>query len=286
MTRAYPLNPRYQPTSRYITLNGLKFHYLDWGHSGRPVLLCLHGSTGQAHSWDFLGEVVGDEWRLLALDMRGHGKSEWASGDYPIASFAGDIAKFVAHIGVTSIHLVGLSLGGIVAMTYSGMFPERVSRLVLVDIAPQMSAVALARLTRSGAYPEAFESLDAAVAWAKTDYLWAGDAALKDDLAIRLLQRDDGRWGWKFDLDLFSPANRTRWAGEACERWTLFGRIDCPILEVRGELSELVSDEIVERMKTINPQTRHVNVPSAGHNVIADQPVSFAEIALAFLRGD
>ena len=147
------MNPTNKPTSQYVTLNGLKFRYLDWGYQGKPILLCLHGSTGQAHAWDFLGEALRDEWHMIALDMRGHGKTEWASGDYPIASFVADIAALVIHIGATSIHLVGLSLGGIVAMTYAGIHPARVSKLVLVDIAPEMSAIALEHLTGSGAYP-------------------------------------------------------------------------------------------------------------------------------------
>lgn len=274
-----------QPVSRFITLNGLTFHYLDWGNEGKPITLCLHGSTGQAHAWDFLAHECLDDWHLIALDMRGHGKSQWADGDYSIASFANDIDAFVNHLGASSINLIGLSLGGIVAMTFAGLFPQKVSNLVLVDIAPELSAAAITRLANSAtAYPNAFESLDAAVAWALTDYLWAGKAALRNDLAMRLYQRDDQKWAWRVDLDLFSPSNRRRWAEEAPKRWIYFEQINCPILEVRGALSDLVSNDIVARMMSVNAYTRCVDIANAGHNVIADQPSTFSNAALDFLR--
>lgn len=275
---------RLKPASRFVTLNGLTFHYLDWGNDAKPVLLCLHGSTGQAHAWDFLGEAHLDDWHMVALDMRGHGQSQWAHGEYSIASFASDIEAFVDHLEVSSIHLIGLSLGGIVAMTYAGLFPLKVSNLILVDIAPAFSATALARLASSAtAYPVEFESLDAAVEWALTDYLWAGKAALKNDLSLRLFQRDDQKWGWRVDLDLFSPSNRKRWSEEAPKRWAYFEQINCPILEVRGALSDLVSNDIVNRMMTVNTRTQCIDIDNAGHNVIADQPKVFSDTALSFL---
>ena len=222
---------------------------------------------------------------MIALDMRGHGETQWTDNDYSIASFASDIAAFVDHLGPPTIHLVGLSLGGIVAMTYAGMFPEKVSKLVLVDIAPELSGVGVERLTKSTTgYPDSFDSLDAAVAWALTDYLWAGETVLKEDLAMRLYQRDDGMWVWKVDLNLFSPSNRARWAAEAPKRWAYFAQIDCPVLEVRGEISDLVSDEIIGRMKEINPLAHWIDIAEAGHNVIADQPRAFVDATLPFLR--
>lgn len=221
---------------------------------------------------------------MIALDMRGHGETQWADGDYSIPSFVGDIAAFVRHLGVARIHLVGLSLGGIVAMTYAGMFADKVSKLVLVDIGPELSASAVERVTEStSVYPDTFESLDSAVAWALTDYLWANDTVLKNDLAKRLYQRDDKKWGWKVDLDLFSPANRKRRSEEVPKRWTYFAQIGCPILEVRGALSDLVSADIVQRMQQVNSLVHCVDVADAGHNVIADQPKAFADVALPFL---
>ena len=118
-----------EPISRYTLLNGLEFHYLDWGERESPLMLCLHGSTGQAHVWDFLAAEMGDRWRVIALDMRGHGQTQWTDDDYAIASFVSDIAALLEHLGVATISLIGLSLGGIVAMSYAGRYPQRVSQL-------------------------------------------------------------------------------------------------------------------------------------------------------------
>ena len=266
-----------ETASRFVNLNGLEFHYLEWGNGERPLLLCLHGNTGQAQVWNFLGRELSDSWQAIALDMRGHGRSAWANRDYAIASFASDVAALVDHLNATTVHLVGLSLGGLVAMSYAAAHPTRVNQLSLVDIAPEMSPVSVERLTTSKPYPAEFPSLDAAVAWARTDYLWAGEAVLRDDLALRLYRRENGVWTWYVDPDLFSPKNRKRWADEALTRWQSFSRIDCPILEIRGELSEMVSDKIVGRMKETNPRVECIDIPDAGHNVIADQPRLFLD---------
>src|SRR5438067_3268189 len=124
-----------------VTLNGLRFHYLDWG-AGSPdaqAMVCLHGFTSHAHSWDGLAQAMRGTYRVLALDQRGHGQTEWAT-DYHPARRVEDMEAFVAALELDRFVLVGLSMGGRAAFQYAARHPETVERLVIVDIAPEAAA--------------------------------------------------------------------------------------------------------------------------------------------------
>src|SRR5215475_4760568 len=95
-------------------LNGLRFHYLDWGSDGRPPMLLLHGGAQTAHSWDEVAPDFARDHHVLALDQRGHGDTEWATGGrYRRDDFVGDIAAFLDDRGWPAATIVALSLGGL-----------------------------------------------------------------------------------------------------------------------------------------------------------------------------
>ena len=269
--------------SQFVQVNGLRLHYLGWGGQGRPPLVCLHGNTGQAGTWDFFGRRVRDTYRVTALDQRGHGDSDWAEDGYEPALYAADLGGFLDHLGVASATLVGLSLGGIVSMTFAAMHPERVEKLVLVDIAPEASAAARERMASSQGYPSSFRSLDEAEAWARGDYMWAIGPGLRDDLAGRLKPLDGGGLTWKADPEVFNPERPRRWTRDPQAVWDGFARIACPILLVRGGESDLVSDETVERMSQVHSNCHTVDLAGASHNVVVDKPDEFIEAVSPFL---
>ena len=264
-------------------MNGLKLHYLDWGGQGKPPLICLHGNTGQAGTWDFLAQQATNAYHVTALDQRGHGDSGWASDGYEPVLYAADLGGFLDHLGVQSASLVGLSLGGLVSMTFASLNPDRVERLVLVDIAPEASQAARSRMSTSQGYPLRFDSLDEAVDWARGDYMWAIGPGLRDDLAGRLRPTDDGGLTWKADPEVFNPSRPRRWAREPQAAWDAFARITCPVLLVRGGESELVSDETVQRMIDTHPDCQSVDLPGASHNVNADKPDELIQAVTPFL---
>ena len=270
--------------SRFATVNGLRLHYLDWGDSGKPVLICLHGNTGQAGTWNFLAQVAAGKYHVVGLDQRGHGESQWAPDGYDRDSYVSDLAAFVDHLGAEKVTLVGLSLGGGVSMGYASAYPNRVEKLVLVDIAPEASAAARNRMGNATGYPLEFDSLEEAVDWARNDYLWPKDPGLRDDLAGRLRRRDDGKWTWKADPGVFNPSRPRRWVQDPEVIWQRFGQIECPVLEVRGTESDLITDETLERMREVNPQCQTVDIAGAGHNVIVDKPNDFLEAVETFLE--
>jgi esterase len=125
-----------QPQSTFLIVNGLRMHYLDWGHPSAPPVVCVHGYTSSAQAFaaparHFQGR------HTIALDVRGHGESAWSPTEaYQYHDQISDLAGFVDQLGLEQFALIGTSMGGIIAMAYAGAHPERLLRLVINDIGP------------------------------------------------------------------------------------------------------------------------------------------------------
>src|SRR5262245_24070572 len=122
------------------SLNGLHFHYLDWGTAGRPPLLLLHGGAQTAHSWDEVAPDFARDHHVLALDQRGHGDTGWAlDGRYRRDDFVTDIRAFLDDRRWESPTIMALSLGGLNSIAFAATHAERVAGLIVVDVAPTVS---------------------------------------------------------------------------------------------------------------------------------------------------
>lgn len=124
----------FEPASRTCVSQGQKLHYLDWGNEGAPVALLVHGMRDHARSWDWTARALRGDWRVIAVDLRGHGDSDWSpDGGYLSSYHLLDLANLIDHLGCEQLNLVAHSFGGAVAARYAASFPERVRKLVLVD---------------------------------------------------------------------------------------------------------------------------------------------------------
>lgn len=273
-----------QPTSKYITINDVHIRYLDWGSEGLPPLVCLHGHTGQARIWDEFAEVMRGSYHVYALDQRGHGESGYASDGYARDRFVEDLAAFVDALGLERFTLAGLSMGGWHSMLYTADHPERVERIVMVDIGPEPSETAKAGASGRPATPMEFPSLDDAFDWMRSSNPWAADERLMRDAKDKMKQTSDGNWTWKADPLLFNtPLPDMSDPSLISRYWSALETIPCPILEVRGADSPLVSDEILDRMKAAARDLTSIDIPDAGHVVTVDKPAEFVEATRGFL---
>ena len=271
-----------KPESKNITVNGVRLRYLDWGADGLPPMVCLHGHTGQAHIWDEFAESMRGSYHVYALDQRGHGESDHAADGYARDRFIEDLAAFVDALGLERFTLVGLSMGGWHSMLYTHDHPDRVERIVMVDIGPEPSAKVLS--SARAPTPMRFDSMGDAFDWTRSGNPWASDESLVQDVRDKLRQDEDGSWTWKADHALFNTPLPDMSDSELIGRyWRALETIPCPILEVRGADSPLVSDATLERMKAVAKDLTSVDVEDAGHVVTTDKPNEFIAVTRGFL---
>ena len=273
-------------TDELIELHGLRFHYRDWPaqRDGAPSLVLLHGYTGHARSWDAFAQAMTDRYRVLALDQRGHGESGWAgAGHYGIEAMTEDLRAFVAALGLKDFILLGLSMGGMVAIDYAGGRPAELAALVIVDIGPELVTSGADRIRDAQQASDVFESRDAAFAIARAANPLPPIAHQRHRVDYNLMMTEDGRWTWRYDRALRSVRElRPR---DAETGWRSCANIAVPTLVIRGELSDILAPEIAERMIQTIPQARLEMVAKSGHSVPLDAPDGFLAAARAFLKG-
>jgi pimeloyl-ACP methyl ester carboxylesterase len=271
---------------KHVTVNGVKLRYLDWGTAGKTPLVCLHGHTGQALIWDEFAEAMSPYYHVFAVDQRGHGESQWADTGYARDRFVEDLAAFVDALGLSKFVLAGLSMGGWHSLLYTADHPERVERIVIVDIAPEPSPESMAQSGQRPPTPMEFPTLDAAELWMRQGNPWASDAQIRKDAEDKMRQREDGQWTWKADGSLFNIALPDMTDPDLIGRyWKAVETIPCPILEVRGAESILVSDDTLKRMKEVAKEFDWIDVAGAGHVVTVDKPQEFITAVTSFLLG-
>jgi pimeloyl-ACP methyl ester carboxylesterase len=267
---------------RTATIGDLSLHYLDWGTAGLPPLVCLHGITQTAHSWDEVAPALARTHHVRALDQRGHGDSTWApDGDYRIATQSHDVENFLRTIDAAPAVLVALSMGGLVAMTLAARAPDLVRALVVVDIAPEVQRRGVDNIRNFVAATDALDHFEDFVTRAHAFNPRRALDNIRERLRHNLQQLPSGRWTWKYDAALRNPARVGEGMGDL---WQQVEAIRCPVLIVRGGESDILTPEVAARLGGIvGAEVR--TVPGAGHSVMGDNPAGFLAAVEPFLAG-
>jgi pimeloyl-ACP methyl ester carboxylesterase len=267
---------------RTLVLNGQRFHYAEWGAPTAPALILLHGVTGHARTWDDEAAALASRYRVLALDQRGHGDSDPSPhADYTVATMSADVAAFADSLGLDRVSVVGLSMGGRVAIAFAGQAPRRVERLVIVDIGPDISEAGLMRVgTLMARSPELFTSLEHALAFHRVTNPLYTEAMLRHRVEHGT-RPVEGGLTWKYDRGLRDAVRAGTWR-DPIDLWPLWRAIVCPVLLVRGAGSDVLSAEAAKRMVDENANTRLVDVAGAGHTVPGDRPAAFQRLLTDF----
>ncbi len=267
------------PRDEYLTLNGCKMHYLDWGNAAAPPMLMVHGLTRQAHAFDGTAARLRERYYCRALDMRGRGESEWTTKEtYNYDQYVEDVLAFCEARGLERVHYIGTSMGGHIGMHLASLGPELFQSFVLNDIGPELADAGASRIQQFvSATPASFPSFEACLEVEFDRFPWTRDLPREDLVAsIRhhVRQNEDGSWSLKYDPDIIhgrlsDPEARKK--GQEI-MWKGFRALTCPILLVRGALSDLLDMSTVETMQTAQPGMEVVQVPGVGHAPSLNEP--------------
>lgn len=286
------------PATHQFASQRLTLRYLDWGNSDKPLLLLVHGGEDHARSWDWVAAQLRDDWHIVAPDLRGHGDSDWSpDGVYTMEHAVADLDNLIEHLGETPVTIVSHSLGGAISLRYTGLFPEKVRRIVAIEGLASRTEIQ----KRTGDHQE-----DGRLAWrnwiekrrkladrAPRTYATVEEAAERmrarnphlDDAKAHhlaswgLRRREAGELVWKFDPYIRTPQP---WDPSDFARTEIWGHIECPVLLVHGKESWAVNPAEDGRAGYFR-DVRVESLERAGHWVQHDRLEDFVDLLRDFL---
>ena len=266
-----------QPVDRFVTVNGLRIHYVQWGSDGRPPLILIHGLDRVARTFDHVAPHFASRFRVIAYDMRGHGDSDWdPQARYVVEDHVGDLEGLVQQLGLRNVTLWGNSTGGRVAQVFAGKHPDLVARVISEDVGPERPQQI------SDGYARRVKQEEQG--WASEDELIAtllkgasaAEAVVRPYVRYGTKRRADGRIVWKRDPNLVKGFVAT-------DLWQYVRDIRAPILYVLGGRSTIVPPETQAELRKTLPQVQIVTIPGTGHYPSDEKPAEFLAIVDRFL---
>lgn len=267
-------------TSSSIGIGGLTFHYADWDGGGPPLVM-LHGLTGHARTWDHTAAALSDRYHVLALDQRGHGDTDWAPR-YGLRLMAQDLLGFLDALDLRQVTLMGLSMGGLVSFVFAASHPDRVARMVIMDIGPEIAPAGSANIAAGLAAQDIFSSEEEAFAQAREGNPRPTDATLRHRVRHNMRALPDGTLTFKYDKEL-RRNHRALFDHTPDELWAAWRALSCPVLLVRGADSDILAADTAQRMLAENPNVSFASIPDCGHSITLDAPDGLLEVVSPWL---
>jgi pimeloyl-ACP methyl ester carboxylesterase len=283
------------PTSHFFYSQRLKLHYVDWGNHHLPIAILVHGGRDHCRSWDFVALDLRKHFHVIALNLRGHGDSDWAiGGSYSITDHVLDLGQLMNALEPSQpVVLIGHSLGAGVVLQRAGVFPEAVGAVVAIEGLGPPSAMlretpahermehwVIDMLALAQRKPREYSSIEQAMARMRE-----ANPHLSVDLAHHLTiygmrRNENGTFSWKYDNYTRATSPYLFNLKDATEIWS---RIRCPTLLVRGDSSWAGDWERDGRLDAFR-SAELVTVKSAGHWVHHDQLREFLTVIHRFLH--
>ena len=273
------------PTSHWFYSQRLRLHYVDYGSPDKPLLVLVHGGRDHCRNWDQVASTLLNDYHVVAPDLRGHGDSAWAIGSqYGMADYVLDLAQLLGHIGERPVTLMGHSLGGAICLSYAGIYPEDIVRMVAIEglgpppemiqerpVEERMREWIDTMKDLAQRKPRHYASLDEAAKRMHEANPHLSDAMAHHLTVHGVMRLEDGSYTWKFD-------NYVRaWPPHAYDEegvQHLWNRIDSPVLLMRGSES-WASDPVKDGRASHFTNARYVEIDGAGHWVHHDRLADF-----------
>lgn len=283
------------PVSHHLTCHGFALHVTTWGDACKPAVIAWHGLARTGRDFDWLAQALCEDYFVVCPDTIGRGLSQWARNpqdDYSFVTYAHIAWDMLQALQIQQTHWIGTSMGGALGLVCAaGLvqagFKDRIRSLVLNDIAPEISTVAVERIKAYAGTPPAFESLLELEAFFRAAYAPFG--ALSDTQWRHLCETStrrlpDGRFTPHYD-----PAITQQFFRKVPEYplWTEYDTLTIPVLALRGAQSDLISTETIDAMRTRGPGVRGLlrteEVQGCGHAPALHVPEQWA-LVRSFLQ--
>ena len=267
------MNKFANPTKHTVTLpdpaGTHQMVYYEWGNPQNPrVLVCLHGLTRNSRDFDFLAAALHNDYRILAPDLIGRGKSDWLKDPelYTIHQYVADMMGWMHQLGLKEVDWLGVSLGGIIGMLIAGLPHSPVQHLALVDIGPIVKRTSVVHLSSEVAENPVFKSLGELKDFLKKTYATTGtmESYHWDHLlAYDHITLPDGTFARAYDPELFRSFVPMQ--HEDIVFWPVFEALHLPMFVLHGEKSVVLTPDICAEMKRLQPSITFVDLPGITH---------------------
>jgi pimeloyl-ACP methyl ester carboxylesterase len=287
--------------------DGLRLYYREYGAGGKSII-CLPGLTRNSKDFQDIALHLAPNYRVICPDLRGRGQSDpdpnWKN--YNVGVYAQDVRALMKAAQIDRAIFLGTSLGGLVTMILAYQSPERIQAAILNDLGPEVDPAGYQRILASAgkqvievrSWPDAVEQCKEkygiafpempAEFWedfARKSYREGEDGAPEPDIdpkigdAIRFTARAGKVLGFLNKLKLVREVR-----GVPVDPWMAFRAMTMPCLVLRGATSDILSEEIIDRMQAVKPDLIRATIPERGHAPVLDEPASLAAID-GFLAG-
>jgi pimeloyl-ACP methyl ester carboxylesterase len=270
----------------WCSRDGLKLHYRDYpGDDARPPVICLHGLTRNARDFEPLAERLSGDWRVLCLEMRGRGESEYAreAASYNPLQYIEDVTTLLDELGIDRFVAVGTSLGGLMTMLIALQQPQRIVAAVINDVGPYLDPAGIERIKgyvgQGRSFPtwvhaaRGLEEMHGAAHPDRDLPFWI--AAAKRVMTLG----NNARIVFDYDMKIAEPFVQLDANATQADMWPALDALrDRPVLIVRGALSDLLGTETLAEMLKRLPEAVSVTIPHVGHAPTLCEPEAFAAI--------
>ncbi|MGH8667048.1 MAG: alpha/beta fold hydrolase [Burkholderiales bacterium] len=266
----------------FVPVGTLELHVQDYGVSGKAPILCVHGGAANAHWYDFVARGFHPDYHVRAVDLRGHGDSEWdtsATPDYSYQRHAADIHELTEKLDLRDFVLIGHSMGGMVSSVYAATYPGRARAFIVVDSNLVMTPERIAGFNAVGSRAgREYASQEEFIA----NYRVRPSGSTAAPRMLRHIAQhsgrrfDDGRWRHKVDRNVYASR-------ELFDSLALWNHIRIPSLLMKAANSTRMTPEAIAEVRSRAPQVQLALVPDSDHHITLDNPAGFVQAARKFL---
>ena len=275
---------------RWTAPDGLSLYARDYPAAAGPAklpVIAIHGLTRNSADFEVIAPLIAQSGRrVLAIDIRGRGRSDRAPDPmtYQPATYAQDVLALLNQTGIERAVFLGTSMGGLITMALAAIRSKVIAAAIVNDVGPEVAKEGLARIAAYSGQPVDTPTWADAAAYARKINAVAlphyGDADWMAFARRTFVEGPEGAPILNYDPDIAVPIRAAGAKALVPNLWPMFGRLarGRPVLLVRGQTSDLLSEKIAAKMRKRAPKMDYVEVPGVGHAPMLDEPEARAAI--------